>query len=777
MTPTQSETALSTVRDGVLSRPGLRCLDLRVALSDAYDEWLYGRLAAAVGGDAKLEAQTGLALVAVGGLGRREMAPYSDLDLVLLHNGKIHGLTEIADSLWYPIWDSRIDLDHSVRTPDQAVAVADDDLRAVTGMLDIRHIAGDGALTAEVRERVLTRWRAGAAKRVEELREASAARLAQAGDGAFLLEPNVKDSRGCMRDAQALHALALAQLVDMPPSVRRAYADILDVRGELHRVSGRAVDVLRLQEQDGIALSLERFDEDGNPDRDNVLQQVNSAARLVAHTLDAALRRIRPPERAKLFGRGSKAPVQRVGLAKDIVAHDGEVVLALDAAPPHDGGLVLRAARAAAENELPLAPATLSRLRAEAATLPTPWPLEAREDFVTLLGTGAGAVSVLEALDLADLLEPLIPEWALVRSKAQHNPVHTYTVDRHLLETASSAARLVRGIDRPDLLLVGALLHDIGKGMQGDHSKVGAPVAAQIAERMGFAPEDVVVIHALVRHHLLLPDTATRRDPDDPATLRIVLDAVGDDAALLDLLNALSLADATATGPGAWSDWKASLIAELVRRVHLVQRGVEPPKTPPVDPRWIELAETGKVAVLVGTDDVTVAVPDQIGGLYRTAGVLALNLLDVRSASLRTHNAMAVCHFVVASRFGRMPDPTIMREELIRVLDGDTGLAERLRDKERTYAKATPVDLQPATVHWFDDEATDATLVEYRAPDSIGLLCRVAAALERCQLDVRGARVESLAGSVVDAFYVTTRAGGLVPKSVRADIEVELRRA
>jgi [protein-PII] uridylyltransferase len=721
------------------------------------------------------------------------MAPYSDLDLVLLHNGKVRGLTDIADALWYPIWDSGVALDHSVRTVDEAVSVADEDIKAVAGMLDLRHVAGDETLTAELREKVLIRWRASAPERVEEMHAASDARLALFGEGAYLLEPNLKESRGGSRDAQALHALAMAQLVDMPPAVRRAYADLLDVRGELHRITGGAVDVLRLQEQDGVALCLDRLDADGRPDRDSILLQVNSAARLIAHTLDAAWRRVRSPVPSRrvlgggqqasrrLLGRGQPSPsassVQRVGLARDVVAHDGEVVLALDAKPPHDGGIVLRAARAAAENAMPIAPATLARLRDEAAALPQPWPEEARDDFVALLGSGSAAVSVLESLDLADLLEPLIPEWAMVRSKAQHNPVHTFTVDRHLLECAAVASRLVRGIDRPDLLLVGALLHDIGKGLPGDHSVTGAPVAAQIATRMGFAEQDVAVIRALTRHHLLLPDTATRRDPDDPATLRIVLDAVGDDPTMLELLHALSIADAAATGPAAWSDWKASLIAELVRRVRVVQRGAKPPTDHPLDERRRALAEDGKVAVLVGKDDLTVAVPDRIGALYRTAGVLALDLLDVRTASIRTYQGMAVNHFVVAPRFGRMPDPARLREELIRVLDGDTGLAERLREKERTYARPAPAEIPPPTVHWFDDEATDATVLEYRARDSLGLLCRVTAALERAQLDVRGARVESVAGSVVDAFYVTTRSGGLVPASARPEIAAELLRA
>ena len=498
MAPTPSERQFcSELRAGVLRRPGLVCAPLREELVKAYDGWLAERLPPDC---------AGVALVAVGSLGRREPAPSSDLDLILLHTGRSGSITELADSIWYPIWDSGVGLDHSVRTPDQSLDVARDDLKALLGMLDLRHVAGDEALSSDLRRRVLDLWRASAAKRVSELREISEARWRVAGEGAFLIEPNLKDSRGGLRDVRSLHALALAQLVDLPPAARTANADLLDVRGELHRITGRAEDVLRLQELDAIAASL------GLPDRDEVLRRVNHAARTVTHELDTAFRRIEAPARNPSLARrlfGHSGPV-REGIARDVVAQDGEVVLARDASPRTDPGLVVRAARAAAENDLPFAAYTLERLAAQAAPVPEPWPSEIRDDFVTLLGTGAAAVAVLEALDLAGLLSRLIPEWDAVRSRAQHNPVHRFTVDRHLLETAAHAAERTREVQRPDLLLVGALLHDIGKGYPGDHSIVGAEHTRKIACRMGFADPDIEVITALAQAPLA---AAGHRDP------------------------------------------------------------------------------------------------------------------------------------------------------------------------------------------------------------------------------------------------------------------------
>src|SRR6185312_10844091 len=192
---------------------------------------------------------------------------------------------------------------------------------------------------------------------------------------------------------------------------------------------------------------------------------------------------------------------------------------------------------------------------------------EVRWSFLRLLASGRPAVAVLEQLDQEGLLARLLPEWDRVRSLPQRHPWHRFTVDRHLVETAAAAAELTHDVDRPDLLLIGALLHDIGKGWPGDHSEAGEPVAAAIAARMGFPPDDVAVIATLVRHHLLLPATATRRDIDDPGTVERVADTIGRDPGVLELLHALARADGAATSSSAWTPWKAHLVAALVARV------------------------------------------------------------------------------------------------------------------------------------------------------------------------------------------------------------------
>ena len=733
-------------RAEVLARPGLVGAGLRAALVEAYDE----ELAALLG-----DPGPGVSLVAVGGLGRREVAPGSDLDLVLVHEGR-PDVARVADQVWYPVWDSGVGLDHSVRTVEEAVAVARADLKAALGLVDARHVAGDAAVTARLVQATRAAWRAGAPARLPALHDAVLERAATRGEVAFLLEPDLKQARGGLRDVHALHALAVAQVVDGPaPAVRAAHALLLDVRGELHRRTAaagrRAVDQLLLQEQDGVAAAL------GLDDADALMAAVSAAGRTVAYASDTTWRRARPPRppRRRLLGR--KVPSRRP-LADDVVEQDGEVVLARDARPEVDPVLPLRVAQAAARAGLPVSPATLEVLATRCPPLPEPWPAAARDALVGLLAAGPPAVAVLEALDQVGLLVAMLPEWEHVRSRPQRNAVHRFTVDRHLLEAAAAAAPLTRRVGRPDLLLLSALLHDIGKGRGGDHSVVGAALVEVIGPRLGLPPADVDVLVTLVRHHLLLPDVATRRDLADPATGAAVARAVGD-AEVLDLLHALTEADAAATGPAAWSPWKGGLVAELVARTRALLGGAPPPPPAPLADWQEELVRQGGFGLAAREDEVAVVAPDRPGLLSLAAGVLALHRLDVRSAYAATYGASGLTVLRVAPRFGGLPDWRVVREELRRAVQGELPVEDVLRSREQAYARGGPPPA-PATVRLLDDASAVATVVEVRAPDALGVLHRITAALQACGLDVRTAHVSTLGADVVDAFYVVGPDGG-----------------
>ena len=695
-----------------------------------------------------LGAEADVALVAVGGYGRREMLPRSDLDVLLLHGGR-DDIAGIADRIWYPVWDSGAELDHAVRTVPQARRVARTDLKVALGLLSARHVAGDPDLTERLRAGALEDWRAAAPARLAELHAAHDERARTSGELAFLLEPDLKEARGGLRDVHAIQAVAAAWVAPAPgPKVRTAYEQILDARHALHEVTGRRLDRLVLEEQDEVARTL------GLLDGDVLLRMLAGAARTVAYAVDHAFRESdRLSSRPGGGGRRlRRRPAERRPLADGVVEQDGEVVLARAADPASDPPLVLRAAAAAAQAGLPLAPRTLDRLT-ECPPLPVPWPAAARDALLSLLGAGHAAVGVWEALDTEGLVTALIPDWERVRNRPQRNPLHTYTVDRHLAEAAARAATLTREVARPDLLLLAALLHDIGKGWPGDHSVTGEVVARDVVRRMGLPAPDVELVASAVRLHLLLPMVATRRDLDDPVTVTQVATAVGS-RALLELLHALAIADGLATGPAAWNDWKATLVADLVRRVEAVLDGEPTPQPAPLREDQLALAAEGGPAATVRGSEVTVVAPDRPGLLWRAAGVLASHRLAVRSANASSVGATAVSVFDVEPEFGDPPDATLVAADLRRMLQGRLDVEDRL-DRRARAVRPRMATVPAPRVSLVDDASETATVVEVRAHDAPGLLWRVGRALGECGLDVRAARVETLGAEVVDVFYVT----------------------
>ncbi|MFC9281019.1 [protein-PII] uridylyltransferase [Streptomyces collinus] len=770
----------------------------RAALAGLTDEWLAGLFTAAAPG------VRGVSLVAVGGYGRGELSPRSDLDLLLLHDGSApDAVAALADRLWYPIWDLGLALDHSVRTPAEARRTAGEDLKAHLGLLDARHLAGDLGLTAALRTTVLADWRNQAPRRLPELRDLCAERAERQGELQYLLEPDLKEARGGLRDATALRAVAASWLADAP---REGLADarrrLLDTRDALHLATGRATDRLALQEQDQVAAEL------GLLDADTLLRQVYEAARVISYASDVTWREVgrvlrsrsvRPRLRAMLGG--GRPVAERSPLAEGVVEQDGEAVLARSARPERDPVLPLRAAAAAAQAGLPLSLHAVRRLAAVARPLPTPWPAEAREQLVTLLGSGRPTVDVWEALEAEGLVSRLLPDWERVRCRPQRNAVHIWTVDRHLIETAVRASELTRRVSRPDLLLVSALLHDIGKGWPGDHSVAGEIIARDVAARIGFDPADATVLSTLVRHHLLLVETATRRDLEDPATVRAVADAVGTPSTL-ELLHALTEADALATGPAAWSSWRGSLVADLVRRVGAVLAGDGPEEPEPAAPTAeqerlaIEAFRTGSPVLALrarpepageeetpGAPDplgveLLIAVPDQPAVLPAVAGVLAVHRLTVRTAGLRIlrlpddveDGAVLLLDWRVAAEYGSLPQAARLRADLVRALDGSLDIAGRLAERDAAYPRRRGWVAPPPRVTVAPAASHHAAVIEVRAQDAPGLLFRIGTALEKAGVQVRSMHVSTLGANAVDAFYVTTGTGAPLPDGDAASL-------
>jgi [protein-PII] uridylyltransferase len=697
----------------------------RAERAAALDAWLAGLL----------PDIPGAALVAVGGLGRRECAPYSDLDLVLVHTGQ----PDLDPAtVWYPIWDAGFKLDHSVRTFDEVLAIVGEDVKAALGLLDARLVAGDAALAKRLHEAVVARWRRDGRRTLPALRQLTEERWERFGELAFLLEGDLKEAHGGLRDVLVLRGLGYAGVADAGrPAVRAAHRFLLDARDALHVARGRRGDRLLAQDRLEVARQVEL------PDGDALLRRVAESARTVAHACDDGWRAAnRWLARSARDGGGTNgaAGKTRRPLARDVVEQDGEAVLARAAVSARpDPALALRVAAAAARSGLPIARPTLEWLARYAPPPTQPWPPGARYALFALLGAGPGLVPTWEACDRHGLVTGWLPEWARIRSAPQHNPVHRFTIDRHLVETAANAAQYAREVSRPDLLVLCGLLHDIGKGLPGDHSDVGAPIAVGVATRIGLPPADVAIVERVVRLHLLLPDTATRRDLADPITVEAVAEAIRD-TTTLDILYALARADAAATGPAAWSAWKGRLVADLARRVAsaLAGHAHEPPPAAPPRP------EGPLPAVRVTEERVTVTATDRRGLLAAVAGCLSLHRLDVVTADASTVDKLAYVSCAVQPRFGGDVDLAVLAADLRRAIAGDLPLGRLNRRGDGTGP--------PPRLMWHP--ATAAAVLEVRATDAPGLLYRIARALEEAGADVRAARISTLGAEVVDAFYL-----------------------
>lgn len=722
------------------------------ALSACTDDWLRALYERAAGG------ASGLALVAVGGYGRNELCPGSDLDVVLVHGRSRRGedLATVADRIWYPVWDANVPLGHAVRTPREALELAAEDLDTATALLDLRFLAGDEALAADLVDRVGAAWRKRSGPWLAALVEGAGRRHARAGEVAFLLEPDLKLGRGGLRDA---HTVRWAGSID--PSLTggsgaaldEAHDTLLATRIELHRRSGRRSDVLTLQDQDAVAVAL------GDTDADACMGRVAAAARTIAWSLDDVA--------AGIGGGSRRRPGRQVALPGEPgIVRDGDVVtLGPEVDARADPAVVLRLAAVAAGSATRLDRETLQELADRLGMFPDPWPAGAVEDLVRVLRSGPGARDVLDVLDRFGLLVWVLPEWAAVRCKPQRNALHRFTVDRHLIEAAIEAAALADRVARPDLLVLGALLHDLGKGFPGDHTEAGIAVLTRVGPRLGLPPADVETLVALCRLHLLLPAVATRRDLDDPATIAAVVEAVGS-VELLELLAALTEADALATGPAAWSPWKAGLVDDLVRRARRVLEGgtaAEVTRGGFPTPGQLAALRAGQARVEGSGDQLTVVARDRPGLFSRVAGVLTIHGLDVVSAgALSSDEGWALEHFQVARTAGTVAVeiewPRVVTD-IEAALAGRLAVAARVAARAQRYRPRGRGTAAAPTRVTFDDTSDTATVLEVHAPDGVGTLYRITRALAELELDLRVAKVETLGDAVVDAFYVLDAAG------------------
>lgn len=590
--------------DGVL-RGGTAKRAARTALAMDALAQLWNEAAQAVPFDVP---SRGVALAAVGSLARGQIGPASDLDLVLISDGRAldHArLAELANKLWYPIWDAGIDLDYSVRTVAECEAVTDHDLPAAMGWLDVRAVAGDGELVTRTSTAILERWRKAARKRLPELLDSARVRLERFGQMPYVNQPDIKESRGGLRDTVLLGALAASWLADRPHGRYDASVErLLDVRDCIHMAAGKDTNLLLAPYQAPVAAMLGLADPtlpSGAREAKSIDDLQTLLARLgrtIAFSLDATAARaertlVHDKPRFSFFqlrhpraGGKREAPTFDV-LAAGVAEHEHEVVLAPGADVRTDGALPLRASVAAAEHGLSINTSTLLNLR-RAPIRYTEWTDETRALFVRLLATGDQLARTWEELDFVGIPSRWMPEWEAIRNRPSASAAHRFTIDRHMLEVTAQLTHvrpdfLAAGVaprtsenytsDQYTALLLAGILHDIGKRLGvTDHAREGARHARAVLTRMGFDPRIVHWATLLVREHLTLSEFASSRNPNDPEAGGELARRVEHDPALLDMLFDLTRADMCSLGATAeeqisgkvgWSRWRAKLVTTM----------------------------------------------------------------------------------------------------------------------------------------------------------------------------------------------------------------------
>lgn len=714
-----------------------------------------------------------LVVLALGSYARQELCPASDVDVLLLH--RAGSISKVADALWYPLWDAGFVLGHGTRTSSEAFHLAESDLETLTSLLDVRVVAGSATVDANAlvhRVRRLARRRKDSL--LAELSAASTRRRERPGRLAEVLEPDLKEGGGGLRDIHALGWAGWAMGLGGPSALvavgalhtedldalAHANKALLRTRVALHRSTGRPSDRLSLQDQDAVASLL------GAPDADSLVRNLSEHARRVswisAEAWGALDSRTTPRRGLR------RLQTRQNELVEGVLQRQGGVALSPKAVV--DGSLVLRTAAHAALLNARIDRDSLDRMRGTAAPL---WSDEDRYYLLVWLRAGHSAITVAEALDHVGVLSTIFPEWVNVRSMPQRNAYHRFTVDRHLLEAVAESAALlssdlkssdadvVNALTRPDVLIFAALLHDIGKGQPGDHSEVGAAIARKFAIRVGLDLEGARLLEWLVLNHLFMADTATRRDLDDPATLEQFIAQVKDAETVI-LLHALTVADSRATGPSAWGPTKAALVTELRKRALLaISAGTV--TAAEVDPfvvygdviaagvlavQWSEMDEGGLQCAVVA--------PDRPGLLGGVAAALALAGLDISSVNAATHaSGMALEVFTGLDRFGRLSGQSDRSKATCQIEAACAGEDFSDRLAARAAAYRSPTAKRGATSVTIDPTAsTTSSVVEVYADDEVGRFARIAMILAGAGADVTAARATTIGDRIVDVFYV-----------------------
>lgn len=782
------------------------------------------------------EAGEGVSLVCLGGYGRKELFPFSDIDLMLVHdNLSEERLDAVASAVFYPLWDAGLDVGHGVRTVDACIADAKDDFFFQVAMLDARFLVGDQTLFDHLNSRFFQECIDGKRQEfLQRMEEARQFRLDRFGRHTYMLEPHIKESRGGLRDVQAMLWTARAVFgIDRPEAMEdaglldekerttfvAAHENLIRIRNRLHYLAGRRNDQLFFEHQEEMAKALGYRQGGGLLAVERFMRDVHDSMRTVTVTVDLFFEHAR-----EVLG---LAPVGHLAMADRRIEDGIEIRLGRVhltdpeglASKPHR---IMRLCAVAARYDLPIHHRAKKILQNSVGLIDDRVRRSKRMSrvFCDLLSQ-PGAAGVLSVMLETGILAAYIPEFEPLRSLAQHDAYHVNTVDRHLIGAVAELNRL-KSMERPiaeqvassHVLALATLLHDVGKGQGQGHAERGGRVVAQIGSRMGLDAAEIECLVFLVSQHLYLMHTALRRDLEDESLILRVARQIKDPERLA-MLYLLTVADARATGPTVWNEWKAALLLELYLKVaHLLERSdfyePEPDQQPAA--AWMlgkirqQLGDAGHTALEGLPDDylvnfspedvcrhirlrdelqeksliletgeeapgcwsLLIMTTDRPGLLSKICGVLALHNLKILAAQIFTwKDGTVVDSLSITSAVNghyQEQDWRLLRDDLELAVGNRLGLDYRLHKKlaPLSRGKLAPVSRQPARVEIDNESSQWCTIVEIYAADRVGLLYEITRTLADFGMNILRAIIGSKADQVVDVFYVQDSGGNKV---------------
>ncbi len=798
------------------------------------------------------------AIVAQGGYGRGELNPQSDIDLLFLHRWKVTPFVEsITEKLLYTLWDCGLQVGHATRSIADCVRLGESDMRIRTALLDARFLCGDYTLYGEF-EKVLEGklLKKGIARFVREKQEESRVRHATYGGSVYLLEPEVKEGEGGLRDVQTarwiaramlkvkdLDGLALNGVVSAADvaNLKEAQDFLLRVRNELHFATGKHQDQLTFEHQEKVSGAL-GFQGEGSLRGVEVFMreyylhaaQISRLSSLVIHRVTEC---DKPRFTDKLvFGRTLREGIRmsrgHINVTKpEILESHPEYLISI-----FDDGQKYRCRLSHETREL---------LRQHLGAIDDDFRRAegVNESFFKILKWRDGVYETLLEMHQSGVLGAFIPEFGRLLCMVLHDAYHIYTVDEHSLKLVMEIERLKAGdyqdalplltqiareTEKIELLYLGMMFHDIGKGFGGGHSEVGAKMVRPIARRMRLNADDGAMVEFLVRHHLLMTHTAFRRDLEDEKTIFEFAKSMSN-VNNLKMLFLLTFADVKAVGPEVWNPWKASLLGELyVKTLHLLEE-VEKGEFQREDVRAVirrvqnrvrkQLKETQQDEKVEGFIDnmpdryflsvaesdipshfelmekfrgkkaevsvehfperdctsVVVCSQDRPGLFASITGVLTALGLDILNARIFTASDKRILDVFRISHHGRPEIVTAeqkwnkFRATLDGVLEGRLDVVKLVESSKPTLWLQKHAPKVSTVVNIDNQISDDFTVIEIFTEDRIGVLFTITYSLHRLGLSIHVAKISTNVDQVADVFYVTDESGGKVGDSGRVD--------